>query len=264
MGIRVNDPKALERLPKYLPFGCRPALGPVVERLYSLFLGREGPPTIRRFHLLYGDVLQLARTDDRDQVFEALESDLRLYIAEHARRRVFVHAAVVGWRGAAIIIPGRSFSGKSTLVAELVRAGATYYSDEYAVFDYRGRVHPYWKPLSIRESGDTGWRKHPIEMLGGRFGRRPLPVGLILVCRYRQGAQWRPRSISAGEGALALLANTVSARRQPEAALSALGRAVSRASVLKGARGEATEVVEFVLRYDIPILREVPIERGTE
>jgi hypothetical protein len=34
-----------------------------------------------------------------------------------------------------------SYSGKTTLVSELIRAGATYYSDEYAVIDERGRVH---------------------------------------------------------------------------------------------------------------------------
>ena len=47
-----------------------------------------------------------------------------------------VFPTIVTWgRGRAIVIPGRTFSGKSTLVAELVRAGATYYSDEYAVED---------------------------------------------------------------------------------------------------------------------------------
>jgi len=83
-------------------------------------------------------------------VFEAFETDLQLYVAEMAPRRLFVHAGVVGWRGQAIIIPGRTFTGKTTLVAALVKAGATYYSDEYAVLDVRGRVHPYARPLGIR------------------------------------------------------------------------------------------------------------------
>ena len=53
------------------------------------------------------------------------------------------HAGVVGWRGRAIVIPGRSHAGKSTLVAELVRRGAVYYCDEFAVLHETGRVHPY-------------------------------------------------------------------------------------------------------------------------
>ena len=66
-----------------------------------------------------------------------------MHLAERARNRIFIHAGVVGWQGRAIVIPGRSFSGKSTLVAALLQAGATYYSDEFAVLDGRGYVHPF-------------------------------------------------------------------------------------------------------------------------
>ena len=76
-----------------------------------------------------------------DLILDTLESDLQLHVAEQARRRLFVHAGVVGWKGRAIVIPGRSFTGKTTLVAELVRAGASYYSDEYALIDSRGKIH---------------------------------------------------------------------------------------------------------------------------
>jgi uridine kinase len=41
-----------------------------------------------------------------------------------------------------IAIPGRSFSGKTSLVTALVRAGAVYYSDEFAVIDRDGLVRP--------------------------------------------------------------------------------------------------------------------------
>src|ERR671929_229610 len=87
------------------------------------------------------------------------------------------HAGVVGWQGRAILIPGRSFSGKSTLVAALVRAGATYYSDEFAVLDERGRVHPFPKKLSMRLEGSARPRFAPVEELGGRRGTTPLRVG---------------------------------------------------------------------------------------
>ena len=35
-------------------------------------------------------------------------------------------------------------------MAALVRAGAEYYSDEFAPLDAGGLVHPFAKPLSIR------------------------------------------------------------------------------------------------------------------
>jgi hypothetical protein len=68
-----------------------------------------------------------------------------------------------------------------------------------------------------------------------------------VVSEYRPGARWRPRRLSAGQGALALLAHTVSARRRPERALAALRQVVAVAPVLKGVRGEAKEVAGVIL-----------------
>ncbi|HVF92224.1 MAG TPA: hypothetical protein VNH22_19315 [Blastocatellia bacterium] len=249
VGVRVNRPEALDRLVEYFPPGWRPASSNRVERLYSLIVGNGGKEAkIRRFNLLYADIAKISRGMELEHVLDAFESDLQLYVAENARRRTFVHAGVVGWKNRAVVIPGRSFSGKTTLVAELVRAGATYYSDEYAVLDSRGRVHPYPRPLAIRSQGEYKSTKHPVEMLGGVPGVRPLQVGLVVVSQYKEGARWRPRQLSKGQGALALLANTVSAREQPETALSTLRHVVSEAPVIKGVRGEASEVVEAIFR----------------
>ena len=249
VGVRINNPQFMDRLLGYLPPGWEPAPSPVVERLYSLFIAGEGPRTnVRRFNILYSDLIRVARTTDLDQVFERFESDLRLYVAEVAHHRLFVHAGVVGWRGRAIVIPGRSFSGKTTLVAELVRAGASYYSDEYAVFDSRGRVHPYPKPLSLRENGSFQQKDYPAEAFGGRTGTKPLSVGLVVMSEYKSGAKWRPRQLSAGQGVLALLANTVAARRQPKTAFAILQQVTAKAPVLKGIRGEAKEIVGSILQ----------------
>jgi hypothetical protein len=248
IGIRSNDPACLKKVRKHLPHGWELSSSPFVERMYSLLVGlKSAHANVRRFNLLYGDHIRLARSLDLDQVFETFESDLRLFVAELARRRVFVHAGVVGWKGKAIVVPGRSFSGKSSLVAELVRAGATYYSDEYAVFDSRGRVHPFPKPLEMREAGDVRQSKIPVETLGGRTGTRPLPVGLVVMTQFREGAQWRPRRLSAGKGVLELLSNTVSARREPEKALVALQHVVARAQIVKSARGESRDIVQSIL-----------------
>lgn len=246
VGVRTNRAEELERLKSQLPPGWKPSRAAAVERLYSLvFGGPEERRGARRFHLLYEDSERVERTHDEGVLLGAFGSRLRLFVAEWARRRVFVHAGVVGWRGRAVIVPGRSFVGKTTLVAELVRAGATYYSDEFAVLDERGRVHPYAKPLSLREGGRQ--TNHEVEAFGGRAGARPLPVGLVVLSSYREGARWRPRALSAGRGVLALLDNTVSARREPERALSALREVAVGAPVLKGARGEAAETARAIL-----------------
>ena len=92
-------------------------------------MGRAGKRKgVRPFHIGYRNVARLARSLKLEAVLQAIESDLQLYVAENARRRVFIHAGVVAWKGKAILIPGRSFTGKTTLVAELVKAGASYYA----------------------------------------------------------------------------------------------------------------------------------------
>jgi hypothetical protein len=248
IGIRVNRPEVLQAIADRLPPGWKPALSPVVDGLYSLRVGSEGPrPGLRHLHLLYAGASRLLRTADLEEALGTLESHLHLAVAAQARRRIFVHAGVVGWRGQAILLPGRSRSGKSTLVAALVRVGATYYSDEYAVLDEKGRVHPYPRPLSLRQEGGQPARRYPVRALGGRAGTRPLPVGLIAVSEYQPGAQWRPRPLSPGKGVLELLANTVPARLKPEASLAALKQVASQAPVLKGLRGEAEPLAHTLL-----------------
>jgi hypothetical protein len=253
VGVRVSDSIVLERVRSLLPPGWKPAGKPTVRRLYSLIVG--GPtarPGVRRFHLLYSDAARLLRAHDLEETLGQLELDLELYRAYRAPRRTFVHAGVVGWNGRAIVIPGDSFSGKSSLVKALVKAGATYYSDEFAVLDGRGRVHPYPVPLVIRPGRDGGpSMKYRAEELGGVAGVCPLPVGLVLITRYVGGTRFRPRPLSTGRAVLELLAHTLPARRRPGRVLDALSRVVSQALVLRGTRGEAEETARRILGSDL-------------
>ena len=246
IGIRTNDPKMVDRIAELLPPNTKPG-GQRVEHMYSLVVGGARQSSgARRYNLLYADAVRAARSMDLDAVLEVLQSDLQLYVADLARRRLFVHAGVVGWNGRAIVIPGRSHSGKSTLVAALLEAGATYYSDEYAVLDDRGRVHPYAKPLELRHEsgGSTGKLRYEYE---GAAGVKPLQTGLVVVTNHRAGARWRPRPMSQGRAVMALLAHTVAARRHPKRALTILPKVTAQAVVLKGVRGEAEEIVESLL-----------------
>jgi hypothetical protein len=248
IGIRSNDPETLQRIVEHLPPYWENINTPAVDRLYSI-LHRNGTGAgSRRLSMIYMNGQRLMRSDDLNELFSAFESNLRLYVAEFAKDRVFVHAGVVGWKGQAIVVPGRSFSGKSTLVAELVRAGATYYSDEYAVIDPDGRVHPYFKPIELRAEGTYTQAKFDVSLMGGHVGTESLPIGLVLMTKYKTGATWRPKKLTSGKAVLELLDNTVSARRDPEAALSALRQVVTDAEVLKGVRGEVEQTVPAILR----------------
>jgi hypothetical protein len=250
IGIRVNDPEILEQVAAHLPPESKPSPSPIVDQLCSLLVsGGTQTPGIRRYNLLYWGSGRIARTLDSDEVLQALEWVLHLAVSTQAPRRLFVGAAVVGWRGRALVICGPPSSGKTTLVQALVRAGATYYSDRYAVFDARGRVHPYANPLTLRDGEEGQARKCPIEMLGGQAGTKPLPVGLVVVTQYRPRTRWRPRKLSSGQAVLALLAETVPVRRRPKDALAICRCIAASATILRGKRGEAEDMALPLLNY---------------
>src|SRR5262249_9670280 len=151
--------------------------------------------------LVYVNGALLTRHSTLPEGLRAFGADVQLYVAEMAPERVFVHAGVVGYRGRGILLPGRSFAGKSMLVRELVRAGAQYYSDEYAVLDAAGGVHPYPRPLSIRNERTTDATTHPVDSGSVRAGDGPLPVGLVVMSEFRTGGEWRPQPLSPGRAA---------------------------------------------------------------
>ena len=245
IGIRTNRREMLSQILDYAPPIWKPTLVPSVERMFSFRLAGGG--SRGSSHVLLDSLEIEVKSRSLKIVLEAFQVRLKMYVAEMARRRVFVHAGVVGWKGKAIILPGRSMSGKTSLVAELVRAGATYYSDEYAVLDMFGRVHPYPEPLAIRKDGSTKQKKLRAEEIGGLTGVKPLPVGQVVVSRYQAGARWRPTKLSAGQAVLALLANTIPARRKPDVVIPTLRGAVSNAIAFKGVRGEARDIARRIL-----------------
>jgi len=246
-GVRVTDASVLDDVRRALPHGVRLASHAVVDHLVSFVVGGQAPGArLRRLDLLYAAARRFMRTAERGEALRELESHLEHAMAELARRRLFVHAGVVGWKGRAILLPGRSHSGKSSLVAALLGAGAQYCSDEYAVLDSRGRVHPYPRPLLLRGEGEPGTRV-TAAALGATTVRRPLPVGLVVVTRYRAGARWRAASLSPGRAMLALLGNTVMVRSRPERTLSVLEQVVARVPALRVTRGEADDAAPRLL-----------------
>jgi SM-20-related protein len=158
---------------------------------------------------------------------------------------LFVHAGVVGWRGMAILVPGRSLTGKTTLVSQLVRLGAVYYSDEFAILDDAGRVHPYRRPLVLRN-----------EMIGSSADLRlqwedmatePLPIGMVVVAPYQPGSTWRPSILRNARAVLPIIEGTVLARQESARILRIAARIAPRVVTLQGVRPEATETAARLL-----------------
>jgi len=234
---RVDDRRLLPRVRARLPPGWAPTrLQPAA--VLSLAHESSRGSTVHLHGLsVRVDGRRVAQGLRHDRALDVFESELQLAVARLARPEVFVHAGVVAVGGRAIVVPGRSGTGKTTLVRALVDAGATYYSDEYAVLAPDGRVRPYARRPSVRVG--AGYKKRqPVPRLRGRG---PIRLGLVVETRYRKGAHWDPVPLSAGECVLTLLANTVPVRDRPAEVLVALARATAGVRGLRSERGAAAQ-----------------------
>jgi hypothetical protein len=206
-----------------------------------------------RVDLSAGDRYRVRRDDGSavevetvQEVVRWLAGDIDRTVAERSRTGLFVHAGVVGWRGRAILVPGRSMTGKSTLVEALVRHGAAYYSDEYAVFDAQGGVRPYARRLALR--GPASLHASDVSTGSDRVGgTAPLPVSLIVSAPFRAGVPWRPEVLRGTAAVLPLIDNTVLARVEPARTLLLAARLALEVVTLAGVRPEANEVAPRIL-----------------
>lgn len=182
--------------------------------------------------------------------FKFFGSIIRLTVAEFAESMVFVHAGVVGWKGNAIVFPARSFQGKTTLAAELVRNGAAYYSDEYAIFDENGLVHSFPRHLAMRGIEEEYIQTDvSVDSLGGAIGDEPIPVGMVLITEFDPAAEWQPTVLSDGQGVMEMIPHTIPIRFNPDFSLKVLKRIANRAIIAKSPRNDAKEFSKILLNF---------------
>jgi hypothetical protein len=158
-----------------------------------------------------------------------------------------VHAGTVLWGQRALLLPGITHAGKSSLVGELLRRGATYFSDEYALIDLEGRVHPYPRPLLLRNGSPEQFPVLPAEF-NARTGAAPAPVGWILSLEYQPESTWSVAAISQSEALLILLRNTPHVLSESPDMVAVFQRAVAGAICYAGRRPDAPEAVSQILR----------------
>lgn len=182
--------------------------------------------------------------------YKFFDSMLRVSVGEYSPDKVFMHAGVVGWKGKAILLPGDSFAGKSTLVAELVRCGAEYFSDDFALIDTDGLVHAFPRPLAMRANdGMFSAYELTVDELSGTVATKPLPVGMVLFTTYKRGARWSPKLLSAGEGVLRMIPFTLPISYRPEFAFRVLNIIAPRAIIATGSRGNADKFAKTLLNF---------------
>lgn len=193
------------------------------------------------YHVIQGNGEEQTCADLSSAIW-LLRAQMRRYVGHHSESLIFVHSGVVAHHGRAVLLPGHSFAGKSTLVAALVRAGADYYSDEFAMLDEAGRVAQYLEPIQLR--GPNGLDALAIDSEGPRA---PVPVGLVAMTVYTPGARWSPRQLSTAEGVVAMMEHASPARDKPAETLAILRLALEGAEILQGERGDADETAHALL-----------------
>lgn len=193
----------------------------------------------------------LFETGPLDTAIGSFELQLRNYVASVAPDHVFIHAGTAAFDGRAIAVPGESFSGKTMMIRALVQAGATYFSDEYTVLDREGFVHPYPKPLAVRDGGDgyRGKSYHPAGDLGAVTDGSKARLGMVLCAEYRPGAVWAPAELTPADALVALIPHTFPAPERATETMATLAAALDGSVIaLKGYRGEADETAALILK----------------
>ncbi len=232
----------LDLMRQQAPYGSTEcAWLPATARTFAL----RGSEAENRYQVTADDELLLEEA--LDPALMELGGHMMIHVAEYAPEYVFIHAGVVAWQNRALILPGVSHAGKSTLVAEMVRAGATYYSDEFALLDCDGKVHPFARDLRMRRPGKPDQTPVPVGQLNGRTGTDALKVALVAFTAFAEGALWAPEPVSAGRAVLELLLHSTPVQRTPARVLATLTATMRHATAWRSQRGEAADVARWLL-----------------
>ena len=236
--IRMTNAGWLEPVLDSLPPHCEPHEGDHVEVSYTL---RGTNPRIE----VDGRLLDSSRPVS--DIFEHLQASIADEVVAHATDYVFVDAGVVSDRDGAIVLLGDRHSGRFALQAELLRQGATYYSDAYAIFDSQGRVYPWARQPCTSTSPGLPGRTWPLSALAPCIGTHAVPLSQVVMSHVFPRGRWNPQCRSPGEGLAALLKAVVSRGPPGPEAFIALHAACQRLMVWEGERSSASRTANFLL-----------------
>jgi len=185
--------------------------------------------------------------------------------AVEVTKLVVVHAGVVGTGSGALVVPGPSGTGKTTLTAALVAAGFTYFSDEMAAIDPdTGLVVPVPRGLSLKDgsfevlkdlsptlrgnvrSGRGVWPLSP-RTIGGTPATVSAPLRYLVRMERRSGGPTELRPIRRGEGLLDLTSNAFNLESLGRPAFHVLAEAVRSADCFRLTVGDLGEAVRLLL-----------------
>jgi hypothetical protein len=236
----------IARILEFLPPGYSP-VQPTRPPDVHLYLRQNGSRfDIERVLQGKSDLIQDGLREN--EALARLELEIEATVAGRTQDYLFIHAAVCHTAaGEAIILPGRTGRGKSTLVSALCNRGAVYSSDEFAPLRSDGLVTPYPRNLSLKGGGSRMLRPSPQD-LRYSIATEPAPVKLIVFSQFDPHVErWSPTELSKGNAVLEILANTVAAQKLDQSWLQTLSNVAQNARAVKAVRGDADQAASQIL-----------------
>jgi hypothetical protein len=257
--VQSSHEKVVAFLDRLLPPFPAASSNHVADACYEISLSPDRTATVMR------DGSTLTINKSPSAACAELVADLQTFLACQAPGRTFIHAGVVALGDRALVLPARSGGGKTTLVAALLAAGAAYGSDEFAVVDQHGFVHPYPRQLALKRPG-TYPRWTPFSTFGRAQFSGGIPVQAIVFTSFAashvaaDGLAAHPvpdgsdsgtrfRHLTPGEIVVRLLEHCGGARIRPAETLKALAAMAGPAAGCAGPRGEAEPFAESLTRW---------------
>lgn len=177
--------------------------------------------------------------------WDRVESTLGLFAAEHLSNLVALHAALILTDVGAIVLPGSSHAGKSTLAWEARRRGMHVLGDEYTLIDpSTGRVQGWPRPVRRRTpSGLERWVSSAEEHSLAHVDHR---VALVAAVRFDPTSD-AMAGMKRSDMVLRVLENTVCARNRPEDSFRAALALTDNAHLIGGTRAESSAALDHLL-----------------
>jgi hypothetical protein len=185
-----------------------------------------------------------------------------------------IHAGAVVYKGAALMIAGRSGQGKTTLVLGLVRRGLGLLSDEFAIADSAQQlIQPYRRSLHIRPGtlelipelaflhdrpqqrlgGGIEWSLPPDELVralpGGLAAAAPPRYVLLLDGRPQPQADPALVPISAAVATIELLRGTWAASVDFDGGLARIGRLLDGVACARLRAGALEPTLDVLMQW---------------
>lgn len=189
---------------------------------------------------------QIATAQSLLGALQEVITDLQVLIAGKIENRVFIHAAVVAIDGKAIILPGQSGVGKSTITSALIRLGAQYLSDEFALIDSMGMVHPYARYLAIKNP-TFGVKRLSPEAFGALSFEGIAAPKAVVFARFKPSGSNVLIKLSRSELILNCMPHCLGIRSQVPETLASLNALSMRVQGYSAERGEAEEFAKVLL-----------------